>query len=140
MKYGERLKTARLHAKLTQAELAQKAKIGTQENVSKLERKEAEGSEFTVHYAIACGVRPEWLALEAGEMVTSDYTQDPRLTTALAVMQKLPEYAIDRAIKELDSIVELVNAAKAEGAAHRDNSSAANPAGLKLGRRGGGRA
>lgn len=69
MKYGERLKLAREAAKLTQAGLV--AKIGsgiTQAGISYLEKGDATGSEFTVQFATACAVRPEWLAEEKGVM------------------------------------------------------------------------
>jgi transcriptional regulator with XRE-family HTH domain len=111
MKYGERLKIARTHAKLSQAELALRAGVGTQENISKLERKKAEGSEFTVQYAIACGVRPEWLAMEQGEMVDGLYVQDEKLKRALQLLQGLPDYAVDQAVKDIDSLAELVKKA-----------------------------
>jgi len=124
MKYGERLRIARKHAGLSQKELRDKADVATQENISKLERSNAEGSEFTVHYAVACGVRPQWLALEDGEMLGQQDFRDPRLQTAWAVMQRLPHYAIDRAVQEIDSIVKLVEAAAADHAA-RDRPPAA---------------
>jgi len=114
MKYGERLRAAREHAKLSQSALAAKAEVGTQENVSKLERGEAEGSEFTVQYARACGVRPEWLALEDGSMGATELGQDQRIITALKIMQELPNYAVDIAIKEIASIAQLIQAAKAD--------------------------
>lgn len=113
MKYGERLKLARTHAKLSQAELADRAKVGSQVNVSKLERSEAEGSEFTVQYAMACGVRPEWLAMESGEMIDGLYVHDERMKRALLLMQEMPDYAVDQAIKSVDSIAELVKSANA---------------------------
>lgn len=71
MKYGERLRLARhVHAKLTQEQLAEKiGHVCTQENISKLERGDATGSEFTAQFAEACGVRAIWLAEEKGEMV-----------------------------------------------------------------------
>lgn len=59
---------ARERAKLTQAGLAEK--IGhacTQENISKLERGNASGSEFTSLFAAACGIDDIWLATGEGE-------------------------------------------------------------------------
>ena len=111
MKYGERLKAAREHAELTQAELAVKAKVGSQVNVSKLERSNAEGSEFTVQYATACGVRPEWLAMEEGEMIDGLYVHDEKLKRALVLLQELPDYAVDQAVKDIASIAQLVKTA-----------------------------
>lgn len=111
MRYGQRLKTARLFAKLSQTELAVKAGVGTQEGISKLERTNAEGSEFTVQYATACGVRPEWLAMEQGEMVDGLYVHDEKLKRALVLLQELPDYAVDQAVKDIASITELVKKA-----------------------------
>lgn len=111
MKYGQRLKEARTYAGLSQTELAEKAGVGSQVNISKLERGDAEGSEFTVHYATACGVRPEWLAMEQGEMVDGLYVHDERMKHALLLMQAMPEYALDQAFKDIDSIAELVRKA-----------------------------
>lgn len=120
MRYGERLKIARMHAGLSQAELAARAKVGTQEGVSKLERTDAEGSEFTVQYATACGVRPEWLAMEEGEMVDGLYVHDEKLKRALVLLQSLPDYAVDQAVKDIASITELVR--KASSGQREDNS------------------
>lgn len=111
MKYGERLKAARSHAGLSQAELAARAEVGTQENISKLERFDAEGSEFTVHYALACGVRPAWLAMEEGEMIDGLYVHDEKLKRALLLLQDMPDYAVDKAISGIDSIKELIKQA-----------------------------
>lgn len=68
MKYGERLHKARKTiAGLTQAELAGRIDhVCTQENISKLERSDASGSEFTVQFAHACGVNAIWLATGEG--------------------------------------------------------------------------
>lgn len=111
MKYGERLKAARAYAKFTQAELALRASVGTQEGVSKLERTNAEGSEFTVQYATACGVRPEWLAMEEGEMVDGLYVHDEKLKRALQLLQELPDYAVDQVVKDIAATTELLKKA-----------------------------
>lgn len=63
MKYGERLAKARDFARLKQAELAEKSGA-SQQTISYLENGDSTGSEFTVQFAEACGVRPEWLAME----------------------------------------------------------------------------
>lgn len=65
---GERLKIARKYANLSQEELGEKAKCG-QGVVSKIERGDQEKSAYVVQLAVACGVRPEWLAMEQGNMV-----------------------------------------------------------------------
>lgn len=109
MKYGERIKVARKFAKLTQPQLAEKLNgLLGQQGISYLENSDATGSEFTVHIAIACGVRPEWLAMEEGEMTDGLYVSDERLKHALLIMQALPDYAVDKAIKEIDSLAEFV--------------------------------
>lgn len=112
MKFGERLKVARQYAQLTQSELAVKSGV-SQVTISKLER-ESDSSSFTVQLAVACGVRPEWLAMEEGEMVDGFYVSDERLKHALQIMQQLPEYAVDDAIKELDQMAKLIKRATAE--------------------------
>lgn len=112
MKYGERLKTARDFVGISQAELAERAG-GTQENISKLERGDATGSEFTVQYARACGVSPDWLATGEGDMIGDLVVRDPRIKKAVVLMQEMPEYAVDQSIKSIASISELVTQAKA---------------------------
>jgi len=113
MKYGERLKIAREHASLSQAELAYKSGVGTQENISKLERTDATGSVFTVQYARACGVSPDWLALEQGEMIDGLFVHDPRIKSAVLLLQQMPDYAIDQAVKNVASISELLSQVRA---------------------------
>lgn len=83
MNYGTRLKTARKHAGLSQASLADKVKV-SQANISKLELGVASGSEFTVQIAEACGVNPHWLATGEGQM------QPP-----LLARQTSPEYKVE---------------------------------------------
>lgn len=112
MKYGQRLKLAREYAKLTQNELAGALNnIVTQANISKLETSEAQGSIYTVQFATACGVRPEWLASEEGEMLNGLCVSDGRLKRAMVIMQEMPEYAVDDAIKSLDTIAQLTRKA-----------------------------
>jgi transcriptional regulator with XRE-family HTH domain len=65
--FGERLFTARTHAKLTQAQLAKAAGI-SQGTLGELEY-DGEASMAVVRLATACKVRPEWLAEGQGEMV-----------------------------------------------------------------------
>ncbi len=72
MKYGERLRAARQYANLSQADLV--ARIGnacSQENISKLERGNASGSERTALFARACGVDHIWLSIGEGDMIAS---------------------------------------------------------------------
>lgn len=112
MTLGERLRIARKYAGLTQSELENKSKV-PQQTISKIERGDADTSAFVVQLAVACGVRPEWLAMEEGEMVGEFYVRDERLKHALLIMQEMPEYAVDDAIKELDQMSQLIKKATA---------------------------
>jgi len=68
MSLGERLRKARLTARLTQRQLAEKAGV-TQQMVSRLETGKAHGTTDIVRLAIACEANPEWLATGEGDMV-----------------------------------------------------------------------
>lgn len=121
MTYGERLEKALKHANLTQAALA--AIVGvdqdgkprvTQANISKIiTNPKNTGSKHTSRFARACGVSEDWLAYEEGEMVDGLYVHDERLKHALLIMQQMPEYAVDDAIKELDQMAQLIKKATA---------------------------
>jgi transcriptional regulator with XRE-family HTH domain len=89
---GKRLKKAREYAKLTQAALAEKAGVA-QSAVSRIEREEADTSGYVVLFAKICGVSPDWLALEDGEML--NYALDSKIQTVLHAMENLPEYKKD---------------------------------------------
>lgn len=111
MNFGQRLKAARDHAGLTQADLEAKSGVG-QQAISKIERSnDQDSSLFTVQLALACGVRPEWLALGEGPMVSKVYARDERISHVLRIMEELPDYALDQAVREVDSIAELIDAA-----------------------------
>ena len=71
-RFGERLRWARQAARLTQAELAKKSSECQQSNVSKLERTDAAGSMWTVHFARTLGVDPWWLATGQGAPLRGD--------------------------------------------------------------------
>lgn len=92
MTLGQRLQIAREHAKITQDELAKKAGV-RQSAVSRIERGLAFNSGYAVLFAKICGVRPQWLALEDGDMI--DFSSDPKINIVLKVMEKLPEYKKD---------------------------------------------
>ena len=83
MSYGTRLKTARKHASLSQALLAERVKV-SQANISKLELGDATGSEFTAQIAEVCGVNPHWLATGEGQM-----------QPALTAKQSSQEYKVE---------------------------------------------
>lgn len=116
MTLGERLRLARQYAKISQAELEKRSGVD-QATISKIERDDQKGSTEIVQLAVACGVRPEWLAMESGEMVDGLYVHDEKLKRMLMIAQELPEYAKDRAIKELADLVEFVE--------HAENAQAA---------------
>lgn len=116
MNFGERLTTARKHAGLTQAELSEKLGLDdagkplmSQSNISALERDpKTKGSLHTVKLARVCGVNPDWLAYEEGEMVDGLYVRDNKLKQLLMIAQELPEYGKDKAIKEVTDIAEFI--------------------------------
>lgn len=60
MTYGERLRAARKHKKLSQTELANKSGVG-QGSISKIERGDQESSAYDVELAFALDVNPLWL-------------------------------------------------------------------------------
>lgn len=111
MRYGERLQKARTHAGLTQRQLAERIdNVCTQENISKLERGTATGSEFTVQFANACGVRAMWLASGSGDMLPDTYsTSDPTLGQILQVLEPRAEYIKSTAYKDVLSLCELAD-------------------------------
>ena len=67
---GERLRLAREYAGITQVELEQRSGV-KQATISKIElgKNKSEDTTFGVHFAVACGVRAEWLVLGIGEML-----------------------------------------------------------------------
>lgn len=108
MKYGQRLKLARKHAKLSQQGLADRiGNLCSQENISKLERGDATGSEYTAQFAEACGVRAMWLATEEGEMTDGLYVHDERIKHLVMVCQDLAAYDIDRLVQAGDALQKL---------------------------------
>ena len=68
MNLGDRIKTSREFAKLTQIELAKKSSL-PQQTISKLELGLQEETAGIVRIALACGVDPIWLDTGLGVMV-----------------------------------------------------------------------
>lgn len=68
MDYKDRVKAARSHAKLTQAQLAKAVGID-QASISDLERGRSQRSSYNASIAKACGVSAIWLESESGPMV-----------------------------------------------------------------------
>lgn len=110
-KYGERIKAARGHAKLTQPQLSEKlgGKI-TQQGISYLEGGDAYGSEFTVQIANICNVDSTWLATGIGSMLANNTSseerevlnaikENPELIRLLKVAQPLKGYRMDVAVQ-----------------------------------------
>jgi len=92
MKFSERLIKAREHAGITQEELALASKV-SQGTISKIERGDSDESRYVVQLAIVCGVRPEWLALEDGDMLL-EHVYKPNSTAGkiYEIAQELSEY------------------------------------------------
>lgn len=88
---ASRLKKARNYARLTQAQLSERSGV-KQQMISKLELGQSFETSKLVELAIACGVRPEWLATEQGEMeapaIASDSNAEP--APRLAPPRRIP--------------------------------------------------
>lgn len=67
MRFGERLKKARIDAGLSQKQLEAASGV-SQKTISKIERGDQEGSTQVAALARACGVNTDWLASEHGPM------------------------------------------------------------------------
>ena len=111
MKLAERIKKARDYAQLSQEDLADA--IGCSVDlVRKLEQGNRKTTTFIVKIATTCKVRPEWLDDESGEMTDGLYVENEKIKKAVILMQELPDYALDEAIKGLDSVSKLSKMAK----------------------------
>ena len=115
MRYGERLKLAMERAKLKQYQLAEKAGIKQPSLSHLINDPNVTGSEFTVQFANACGVSPEWLAMEQGEMVgqptliaqpQAAYQAKDPLLDDLAALDKFEADAYMTRLKRLRSQIE----------------------------------
>jgi len=71
MELKDRLKQARKHANITQAELAERAGI-KQASISEIERGLTRTSGYLVKLATICRVNPVWLSEGSGQMLPSD--------------------------------------------------------------------
>jgi len=116
MKFGERLKTARKARSLTQTGLSEISGV-SQSLISQLESSEtATGSEYTNRLATALNINPDWLADELGKMEPTIYTtSDAKIIAAAKLLENMPEYAVDAAIKRIAEIEELIAKAKDDG-------------------------
>ena len=102
---------------MTQVALSERSGV-SQSLISQLETSEtATGSEYTNRLARALGVSPDWLADEIGEMIPAYFsTTDPKIIAACRLMEPLPEYAKDMAVKELAQVTELIDRVRANHA------------------------
>lgn len=67
-------------------------------------------NEYLFGFADITGFSARWIATGEGSQRPPRY-EDRRVQHALRVMESLPDYAIDGAVKELDSIAELIEKA-----------------------------
>jgi transcriptional regulator with XRE-family HTH domain len=121
MSLGQRLKQARQYAKFSQIALAEKSGV-SQQTISNIESGIQDKSTDVVQLAVACGVRPEWLGLGTGEMVDGLYVEDEKIKKAVLLMQEMPDYAVDEALKSIDSMSKLSQIATQQIAAKRKPS------------------
>jgi transcriptional regulator with XRE-family HTH domain len=112
MTLADRLKLARKHAKLSQPQLQELSGV-PQQTISNIERGIQDKSTDIVPLAIACGVRPEWLAMERGDMTDG---MNEKIRIAVTLMQEMPEYALDEAIKSVDTVAKLTRYNKKDAA------------------------
>jgi len=107
--FGQRLLTARKHARLTQIELGEKTGLG-QSAIAYLESKGL-ASEKTWLIAQVCGVRTAWLANNDGPMLGYETDVD----AAREVMQEdLPRYLEPNSAKDYRTIVHTLAASLEE--------------------------
>ena len=84
-----RIKKARNHAGLTQNELHEKSGVA-QQMISKLELGKSSETSKLVQLAVACGVRPEWLATGQGPMEQAETIPGARPVMAWDKREDLP--------------------------------------------------
>ena len=99
MRYGERLKKAMAFAEMTQQALADKAGIKQPSLSYLINEPNVTGSEFTVRLATACGVRAEWLDMEAGPMIDK-YNIARDIAGKLDARERAAWYRAGRALAE----------------------------------------
>ena len=99
MSFSERIIKARKYARLSQQELA--LRLGCSQGlISKIERGDQQETTLTVKISAICHVNPYWLDSGDGDM--TDYlVTDPALKVAMQLMQEMPSYARQAAIKRL---------------------------------------
>lgn len=117
MRYGERLKFAREHRKLTQVKLSEVSSV-SQPLISQLERSEtATGSEYTNRLAKALAINAEWLADGVGEMIEKDVISEParHILNRLSTMTEREQY---RVVRMVDAFAEDATPNECDGNGH----------------------
>lgn len=95
------------YAKLNQIQLADATGV-KQQNISKILRRKQQKSADLVKLAMACGVRPEWLAMEDGLMVDDGLVvHDERIKHLARACMDLPSYDVDRLVQAGDALKKL---------------------------------
>lgn len=119
MLYGERLKKAREHAKLTQSKLAELAGV-SQPTISQLEQSAStDGSVYTAQFAYHCGVSAIWLADEIGEMLPSGlYVSEPRVAAIAATLLHAMEEGQDYLVETTQTLIDAESKLVAQATAH----------------------
>lgn len=104
--FGKRLKEARKHAGMTQAQLAKKVGIG-QSTIAELERS-GHGSSYVSTMAVTMRVSPQWLEKGTGEMLSGigkqpiDLDNNPEYPAIKRVKFKLSAGASGFGVEHLD--------------------------------------
>jgi transcriptional regulator with XRE-family HTH domain len=104
MSLRERLIKAREHAGLTQKELELKSGVA-QQMISKIENGRQLTSAYVVQLAVACGVRPEWLAMGQGGMAAAEIDKSTmtydikEVVSQMAAMEPEEQYKVRKMIE-----------------------------------------
>lgn len=115
MTFAERLKRARRHAKLSQAELAAACCL-RQSTISELETN-GEGSAQSVCLARVCGVSATWLAEGIGDMIARDFTtNDQALIHICQQLEGAAPYLKEAAREAVANIMRLASQTRADDA------------------------
>lgn len=103
---ADRLKLARVHAGLSQGDLAKAAGV-KQPVISQLETRKSVGSTFVVSIAKACGVSAEWLANGRGDMIPENSGFDANVEPTLAPVKfyEYPEISWVQAGRAMEALV-----------------------------------
>jgi transcriptional regulator with XRE-family HTH domain len=114
---AERLAACREDRGLTQTQLAKNARLKNQSIIGSLESGHRKSSSYIPAIADALGVNSLWLASGKGkkELNTEPPTRLAHLTKLLADHPEISDYVIDEAIKNVDSVIKLLEKTKDNG-------------------------